>query len=64
MDGLLQKITMLSSGTVQFRPGRIADTREYVVHPNYIVVYRVNDHLHRVEIISLWAVWNQPQFAE
>lgn len=24
-----------------FRPGRVAGTREYVAHPNYIVVYRV-----------------------
>lgn len=24
-----------------FRPGREPGTREYVVHPNYIVVYRV-----------------------
>ncbi|MCW5219673.1 type II toxin-antitoxin system mRNA interferase toxin, RelE/StbE family [Verminephrobacter aporrectodeae subsp. tuberculatae] len=23
------------------RPGRVRGTREYVVHPNYIVVYRV-----------------------
>ena len=60
MDGLMQKIGSLSSDTVLFRPGRIRGTREYVAHPNYTVVYRVNENLKRVEILRLWTVWNQP----
>jgi len=31
-----------------FRPGRIPGTREYVVHPNYIVVYRVDSDAIRI----------------
>jgi toxin ParE1/3/4 len=34
-----------------FRPGRLAGTREYVVHPNYILVYRVTAR--SIEIISV-----------
>ena len=33
------------------RPGRIAGTREVVVHPNYILIYRVG--LQRIEIVSV-----------
>lgn len=61
MDRLMQKIESLSHDTVQYRPGRIAGTREYVVHPNYIAVYRVNERLRRIELIRLWTVWNQPR---
>ncbi|WP_338446184.1 type II toxin-antitoxin system RelE/ParE family toxin [Pelagerythrobacter marensis] len=30
-----------------YRPGRIAGTREAVVHPNYILIYRVRSRLWR-----------------
>ena len=32
------------------RPGRVAGTRQIVVHPNYIVVYRVAA---RIEIVNV-----------
>jgi toxin ParE1/3/4 len=28
-----------------YKPGRVDDTREIVVHPNYIMVYRVEEQL-------------------
>ena len=31
----------LPSHPAIYRPGRIAGTREVIVHPNYIIVYRV-----------------------
>lgn len=34
-----------------YRPGRVADTREAVVHPNYIHVYRVGDDA--VEVVAV-----------
>lgn len=34
------------------RPGRVAGTREAVVHPNYIIVYRVGkDHILIVAVL-------------
>ena len=60
VDRLMRRIDLLSTGTVQFKPGRVGGTREYVVHPNYIVVYRLSEALRRIEILRLWTVWNQP----
>lgn len=37
-----------------FRKGRVRGTREMVVHPNYVVVYRVRARLKRVEILSVF----------
>lgn len=31
-----------------YRPGRVAGTREWVAHPNYIVVYRVGGESIRI----------------
>lgn len=35
-------VERLASMPFVFRPGRVPGTREYVAHPNYIVVYRVD----------------------
>lgn len=34
-----------------YRPGRVTGTREAVVHPNYIVVYRVREDT--IEIVNV-----------
>ncbi len=39
-----------------FRLGRVPDTREHVVHPNYIVVYQVGD-----EVIDILRVLHSRQ---
>lgn len=41
----------LSDHPFMYRPGRISGTREAVVHPNYILVYRVTADA--VEIVNL-----------
>jgi addiction module RelE/StbE family toxin len=41
----------LTEHPFMYRPGRIAGTREAVVHPNYILIYHVTTEA--VEIVSL-----------
>jgi toxin ParE1/3/4 len=41
----------LTEHPYMYRPGRVAGTREAVVHPNYILIYRVTADA--VEIVNL-----------
>ena len=34
-----------------YRFGRVPGTREIVVHPNYLVVYRVTDHIEVIAVL-------------
>ena len=54
----------LSDPSTLFRKGRVRDTREMVVHPNCIVVYRVRAKLKRVEILRVLHAarqWPRPE---
>jgi len=44
-------VERLSHMPLAFRQGRVAGTHEYVAHPNYIVIYRVNTDT--VEILNI-----------
>lgn len=39
-DLILQKVQLLPANPRAYRVGRIPGTREMVVHPNYLVIYR------------------------
>lgn len=45
--------TSLAEQPLKARNGRIAGTRELVIHPHFILVYRVHDELEKVEIIRI-----------
>ena len=40
-DMLMQKATQLDQHPKLGRAGRVTGTRELVVHPNYILIYRI-----------------------
>ena len=50
-DSIVHSVERLPDMPYLFRPGRVAGTREYVVHPNYIVVYRVG--VEAIEILRV-----------
>lgn len=50
-DNIFQCADILGEHPLLFRPGRVAGTREVVVHPNYIVVFRVT--VSAVEILNV-----------
>lgn len=51
----------LSSGLATYRVGQIKGTQEYVVHENYIAVYREYPQDKRIDILALWDVRQNPK---
>ena len=50
-DRLLSDAEMLSQLPALYRPGRVPGTREFVSHPNYILIYRSVNHT--IEILNV-----------
>lgn len=50
-DEIERAASQLPQHPYLYRPGRVAGTREIVVHPNYVVVYRVRPTV--IEIINV-----------
>jgi addiction module RelE/StbE family toxin len=52
-EEMRNKIASLATHAEIGRTGRLPDTRELVVHPNYIVVYRVLNDRSAVQILRI-----------
>ncbi len=50
---LRDKTTLLADHPALGRPGRLPDISELVVHPNYIVFYRVLDEACTVQVLRV-----------
>jgi len=46
----LQELMQRTAEQLPYRPSRVAGTREAIVHPNYILIYRVGT---AIEILSI-----------
>ncbi len=56
---LRDKTTPLADHPALGRPGRLPDIRELVIHPNYIVFYRVLDEARMVQVLRVKHVAQQ-----
>lgn len=51
-DTIERRVAELAEQPRLFRPGRVRGTREMVVHPNYVVVYRIKrDEIEIVRVL-------------
>lgn len=50
-DDIERATSQLPQHPYLYRPGRVAGTREIVVHPNYLVVYRIQPTV--IEIVTV-----------
>jgi len=50
-DDIERATSQLPQHPYLYRPGRVAGTREIVVHPNYLVVYRIQTTV--IEIVTV-----------
>lgn len=45
VESIRGAVTALAENPYIYRRGRVSNTREMVVHPNYLVIYRVSDRI-------------------
>ncbi|MFM0165665.1 type II toxin-antitoxin system RelE/ParE family toxin [Paraburkholderia sediminicola] len=50
-DTITSAVADLAEHPYIYRVGRVRNTREMVVHPNYLVVYRVTDRIVIVDVL-------------
>ena len=50
-DDIERAASQLPQHPYLYRPGRVAGTRELVVHPNYVIVYRIKPDV--IEVVNV-----------
>ena len=57
-DTVVRRVAELAEQSKLYRSGRVRGTREMVVHPNYIVVYRIKrDEIEIVRVLHAGQQW-------